>query len=288
MRFKNLMSGLLLGSFLAPVEAVVLEFHSFTGLSASVDGTLDGATVADQYGGHQYTSYVGSLGLMFADPSVVEDIIGTPLGSFRGDAGGAHAGGLGLMGFCIDSETGFGVSATTDQTFYYEPMSWEVAEARYLSEGVGGYRAGGLKKAAYLLERHYVEADAGGDLEAAAMQAAIWEVLTDSDPNLNDGRGNYFLRTDTGDATLNQRSGEIAALTSQWFAEADAADWGGSGYDPLDRVLFWLDPADTGANQSVITLNPNLVSAVPEPGVALLVVGGLGLALRRRRNAMGA
>ena len=80
-------------------QAAVIEFNAFSGLSSSVDGTLHGATVADQYGGSQYTSYVGHLSLMFADQSLVAEVLGTPGGTIRGDARrrrwrGAWSGGL--------------------------------------------------------------------------------------------------------------------------------------------------------------------------------------------------
>ena len=160
---------------------------------------------------------------------------------------------------------------------------------RYLSEGVGGYAAGG-RSGDLLMEHYYSTASSRGDVTTAALQAAIWELLTDTQPSLAQGQGSYFVRNDTSDAYPNQRSNEIVAWTELWFAEAGAADWGGADYDPADKVIFWLDPDSTQANQSVITLNPdfNAFRAVPEPGVALFVLVALTVAaLRRRMNRVG-
>jgi len=262
------------------------NFNGVSGVNSSTDGSIDGWTLADHYGGSDYSGYVGELSLIFSNQNDVAGGIGVPRGTFLGDVDGSYAGDLGLVVFCLDSETGFGSSSSPSQTFQYQAYNAGAAESRYLAEGVNGYRVGGLLRAAYLIENFYDVAHGGGDLEASALQAAIWEVLTDATPDLSTGSGNYYVRDTTGSGLLDQRSSDVISLTAQWFAAAEAASWGGPGYDPGDRVAFWLDPEDVLQNQSVIALNPDAMSVtlVPEPGSALLVVLGAGGLLARRRR----
>jgi hypothetical protein len=280
---------LFLVALLCPVCAraqSALSLLPFNGSDPNVDGTLNGWTVADQFGTSQYAGYVGHLGVIFQDQAAFADVSGTPRGSFRGDAGGAYAGQLGLVAFCIDSETSFrGTSNQAPQN--YVPNQAYTAEARYLDEGVSGYGTGGLLKAAYLLETFYDQAMSLGDLGAATLQAAIWEVLTDSTPNLAIGNGNYFLRNNTGNATQNNRANQMITQSNSWFSTALANNWGGSSYNPGDRVVFWLDSSATSANQSIITLNPYHngagIIAVPEPSVLVMLLPAVAIACRRRR-----
>lgn len=263
-----------------------LSLLPFNGGDANVDESLNGWIVPDQFGLSQYSGYVGHLGVIFQDQAAFAAVVGTPRGSFRGDSSGSYAGQLGLVAFCIDSETSFlGTSNQAPQN--YTAHQAYNAEARYLGEGVSGYGTGGLLRAAYLLETFYDDAMAAGDLGAAALQSSIWEVLTDSTPDLALGVGNYFLRNNTGDATLNGRADQMITLTNTWFSTAVANNWGGSSYDPGDRVVFWLDPNATSANQSIITLNPisngSPIIAVPEPSSALIMLSALGLLFRRGR-----
>lgn len=285
MRFLPVLSAVLLGSATFSA-AQTYQFNGISGINSATDGSIDGWTVADQFGSNQYSGYVGELALIFANQNDVPGGIGVPRGTFLGDAGDTYAGDLGLVVFCIDSETAFGNSGSPAQTFTYEAYAWGAAENRYLSEGVSSYQLDGLLRAAYLLETYYDEAHDGGDLGASALQAAIWEVLADASPDLSTGSGMYFVRNNTGSTTLNQRSNDIISLTSGWFAAAEAAGWGGPDYDPEGRVAFWLDPDNVTFNQSVISLVPTGMDVilVPEPGSALLLLlGGVVTLLRRRR-----
>lgn len=272
----------------ASVHGQTFQFNSISGVNSATDDAIDGWAVSDEFLGSPFQGYAGELSLIFANPEDVPGGIGTPRGTFRGDLGGAYSDQLGLVVFCIDPNIQFPNSANPSQSFTYAAHGLEAAEGRYLSEGVAGYRAGGLLRAAYMIETFYDQAHAGGDLEAAALQAAIWEVLTDGTPDLSLGQGNYFLRDNTGSSGSNLRSQQMISLTNSWFANAVAANWGGAGYDPGNRVAFWLDPSNIQANQSVISLNPDPASMalVPEPGSGLLVmVGGLMLSSRRRRSS---
>ncbi|MEM9235907.1 MAG: PEP-CTERM sorting domain-containing protein [Verrucomicrobiota bacterium] len=262
------------------------QFNGITGVNSATDDSIGGWTIADQYLGSNFSGYAGEMSLIFANDGDVPSGIGVPRGTFVGDAGGAYAGDLGLVVFCIDINTGFRESASPAETFSYEAHTFASAESRYLAEGVTGYRSGGLLRAAYLIENFYDAAHAGGDLGAAALQAAIWEVLTDGDPSLAPGDDNYFLRNNSPQSVLNLRTDQMVALTDTWFADAVANNWGGAGYDPGNRVAFWLDPTNVNLNQSVISLNPDTMSLslVPEPGSALLVMIGGVLSLMRRRR----
>ncbi len=187
-------------------HAQTYEFNAAVGSSLTVNGALDGTTVADHYWGSDYSGYVGELALVFANQGELPGDIGVPRGTFLGDSGDTYAGSLGLVVFCLDSETTFNTSSNASQTYTYEAYAWQAAETRFMSEGVDGYNAGGLLKAAYLIEQYYDIAHDGGDLGAAALQSAIWEVVTDAVPSVADGDGNYYVRTDTGIGTEIVRS----------------------------------------------------------------------------------
>jgi hypothetical protein len=255
----------------------------------SVDGSLNGWDVADQYGVNQYQGNIGHLGLIPGQVTGSPTIDPNAIGTFLGDPNDTYDGRAGLVGFCIDSETSL-VGAGTGQLVDYEAYTWDAAETRYLVEGVSGYRPGGLRRAAYLLENFFVESEVLGSLGAASMQAAIWEVLTDESPSLALNDGNYFVRNNTGDATLDSRSNQIVAQTANWFASAEADNWGRADYEPGGGIVFWLDPEATSANQSVITFNgfSSGLDAIPEPHVAFLGFAGLLLSLRRRRRELTA
>lgn len=269
--------------------AQVFQFNGLSGVNPAVDDSIDGWTIADQFDGGDLSAYAGELSLIFANDEDVPSGLGVPRGTFVGDADGAYAGKLGLVVFCTDINTGFRTSANPDDVFAYEAHSLAAAESRYLAEGVTDYYSGGLRRAAYLIENYYDVAHDGDDLGAAALQAAIWEVLTDETPSLAPGADTYFLRNDTSQGTLNDRTNQMVALTDTWFADAVANDWGGSSYDPGDRVAFWLDPTNINLNQSVISLNPDSenLTLVPEPGSSMLVMIGGVLSLLRRRRLSG-
>lgn len=267
-------------------QGQVFQFNSRSGVNSDTDGSLDGWTIADRLGGVDYSGYAGELSLIFANEDDLPTGLGVPRGTFLGDAEGAYADRLGLVVFCTDPNTGFLDSSSPAESFAYRPLALAAAESRYLSEGVAGYIAGGLKRAAYLIETFFDGAHAAGDREAAALQAAVWEVLTDSTPNLATGAGNYFLRNDTSQSILNLRSDEMIALTNSWFASAAADEWGGPDYDPGSRVVFWLDPTNVHLNQTVMSLNPDAAtfSLVPEPSSGLLAMLGVFVGLTRRRR----
>lgn len=259
-----------------------VSFWTLSGSSGDVDGVADGRTVADRLNSNSYNGYVGEMILMPTDPAFLGDLETDARGLVEADADGGYSGVRGIAGFCIDSETGYQISANQFDTHSYVPLEYAEAESRYngVNNGSGNgaafYRSGGLLRAAYLIDRFFEETHAGGNSEAAAMQAAIWELLYDEVPSVDTGDGAYYVRNNTGDSGTNQVSNSIIGITRNWFDIAEAENWGGSGYDPTDRVIFWLDPTDTDNNQSIITLNPfSEVTPIPEPGTPV----GFGIGL---------
>ena len=280
--------GLLLGS--SGLQAQV-QFWTASGNSSDVDAVLDGRTVADRLGSNSYSGYVGEMILMPSDPNYLGGLAPDAPGIVVADGDGAYSGVRGIVGFCIDSETAFQVSSGALDLKTYVPHDFAAANSRYngvnngSGNGVPFYRDGGLLRAAYLIDSFFESAHAAGETEAAALQAAIWEVLYDATPDVTTGSGNYYVRNNTGSSTTNAVSNSIITITNGWFATADAENWGGAGYDPSDRVIFWLDPTDTDNNQSIITLNPFQGAVpIPEPGTPMGVVFGAALLLIRRRR----
>lgn len=226
------------------------------------------------------------------DPNFLGGLAPDAPGLIEGDADGAYSGVRGIVGFCIDSETGFRNSSSRTDFNSYVPLDYTEANSRYnginngSGNGVAFYRDGGLLRAAYLMDKFFESAHAGGDTRAAALQTAIWEVLYDGNASVDTGDGNYYVRNNTGDSGTDNISNNIIGITDGWFAQAEADNWGGPGYDPTDRVIFWLDPTDTDNNQSIITLNPfEGPVPVPESGSAfLLAVGAMALVLKRDRK----
>lgn len=261
-----------------------VDFWSISGQSVEVTAVVDGYDVADRLGSNDYNGYVGELVIAPTDPSLLGGLPASTLGIIETSSGGAYDSVRGLVGFCIDSETGFQTSSGLLDSKSYMALNYEEANSRYIEDGVSQYRPGSLLRAAYLIDRFYEEVHAGGDLEAAALQTAIWEVMYDATPNVGTGIGNYYVRNNTRNGTLNARSNEIIAQTTLWFNEAEADNWGGAGYDPSNRVIFWVDPNNANNNQSIITLNPgNSITTVPEMDTVVLSVIGIPLLLIRRR-----
>lgn len=270
------------------LQAAPSSFFAQSGNHSSLNGALDGTTVADQLGLSPYDGFVGELALIPVDSSALASVPSGTAGMITADNGGTFSNRRGLAGFCIDSETGFLTSSSSSSSQHrsYEALSFSSANARYLSEGTHYYLADGLKRAAYLLENFYNSAHNGSDVEAAALQSAIWEVLYDSNPNVSLNQGNYFIRTDVGNNSAKNTAKDVAAQANSWLTAAKNANWGGSTYDPANRVLFWLDPNNSQLNQSIITLNPANWTPTPVPeaeGVALFA-GSFGLLLLVRRR----
>ena len=270
------------------LQAAPVSFYGQSGNHSALNGALDGVDVADQLGLSPYDGFIGQLALIPADPTLLSYVTAGTAGMITADGGGAFSDLRGLAGFCIDSETTFLTSSGTgfSQLHGYEAHNFSSADSRYLSDGVNFYLAGGLKKAAYLLETFYGDAHGGGDEEAAALQAAIWDVLYDSSHGVGLNDGNYYLRTNAGNRSARNTANAVANQANDWLDAAAAANWGGTGYDPANRVIFWLDPEDTQLNQSIITLNPGnwQTVAVPEPGAPAMLAGGLGFLLLLRRR----
>lgn len=284
--FRTLLGSALLLALAATSSAQSLEFWTAAGSSTNVDASLDGASINDHLVTSDYSGFVGQVGLLPTNATALSGVAPGTAGIFEGDSGGLFSGTRGLVGFDIDSETSFFTSANLGQTFIYQALDFATANAIFQADGVSHYIAGRLLHAAYLLESYFAAAHAGDNLDAAALQVAIWEVLYDVTPNVGTGNGNYYVRNNVGSSIDRDEANAVIATANAWLAEAALNNWGGASYDPADRVIFWLDPTNATTKGSVITLNPagsNLV-LVPEPSSALLALAGLSGALLRRRR----
>jgi hypothetical protein len=116
----------------------------------------------------------------------------------------------------------------------------------------------GAAKAAWLLNT-YAETihAAGSGLEAAALQVAIWEALSDNDRNLADG---YFTLLTGGDLAVKAND----YLDALFSVNGD-----------INSVATWLDAVGPNGGQDQI--------ATPEPS-SLVLLGVAGMLVRRRRR----
>jgi len=126
----------------------------------------------------------------------------------------------------------------------------------------------GGEKAAWLLNTYAPGIHSSGNgLEAAALQVAIWEAISDNDHNLSTG---YFTLLTTGTYT----SEAVAqAIYDQANVYLSALFYGG-GYHTSEAT--WLDATTaTGGGQDQI--------ATPEPS-SLMLLGLAGVFVRRRKQ----
>jgi hypothetical protein len=125
----------------------------------------------------------------------------------------------------------------------------------------------GGAKAAWLLNTFAPAIHAGGtELEAAGLQVAIWEAISDNDHDLSTG---YFTLLTAGAWTGATRAEAIRdqaqSYLDQLFYTADAYH---------TSTATWLDATtETGGGQDQI--------ATPEPS-SLVLLGAAGLFMRRR------
>jgi hypothetical protein len=115
--------------------------------------------------------------------------------------------------------------------------------------------------------------DGGGDVEAAALQVAIWEAVNDSDNNL--AAGGFAL-------VVNSSVGGGEALAAQIRDQAQVY-LGQLFYAPGEfhtSTAVWLDATPTGQDQITQLVAPRPVA---EPGTLLLFGLGVPCAFLRRR-----
>jgi hypothetical protein len=286
MRTLPSLASLFLLSLSATQAAQTVSFWSASGSSQDLNDALNGATIFDHLGSSDYSGYIGELILMPTEPAFLSEAAVDARGMAIADSDGTFAGTRGFVGFCIDSETNFEVSSDLSVTYNYQPMGFSAAENRYSTESVNLYVAGGLKRAAYLLENYFDAAQGSGSLGGASLQAGIWGTLYDLNPDLSTGIGNYYIRNNVGITQKDGEANEIISRVNTWYAEAEANNWGGADYNPDENVLFWIDPEGTQENQSIMTLRTEGIpfDLVPEPGVAVMMIGGLGLLTLSRRR----
>ena len=277
--FRTLLSALFLALISNSQAAQTLAFLSDKGTSTDVNEALRGVTIPDSLSGNDYYGYVGELILIPQDSGILAEATADTKGIATSDADGIFGGARGFVGFCIDSETPFLTSSSLGETFAYQPLSFEAANARFQTDSVDQYLNGGLKRAAYMIETFYDAASAGGDFEAGALQISIWGALYDIDPDVSTGSGNYYVRNTIGSPQTQSTSNDLINLVNGWYSQAAADDWGGPDYNPDENVVFWVDPDDATSNQSIITLRVDgtPVDFVPEPGVSLTLLSSLSM-----------
>jgi len=140
-------------------------------------------------------------------------------------------------------------------------------------DGVLDADAGG--RAAWLFNTFAPTIRAGGtDIEAAALQVAIWEAVQDSDNNLVDGDFALVVNSSIwgGEVLASQIRDQAQVYLNQLF------------YAPgqfYTSTAVWLDATPSGQDQ--ITQLPEGPTPVPEPGTLLLLGLAVPCAFLKRR-----
>ena len=262
----------------------IYSFYPVSGGNSSVNAALDGITVYDSFNGHQGHAFAGEMGLVFADQAAYTGAQ-TPANTFRADADGALPNYLGLWGYCVDFNSPWKDSSSQSRQFRATTVS--EADRIYSQQGVTGYLSGGLYRAAYLIDSFSSLVNSQGDIEATALQTAIWEVLYDSQPDVT--TGNYFVRNQLSNTTLANQMTQVRDTANGYLAAAAAENWGTDSFDPDSRAVVWMTTdLQTSAFQSLLTVNPQGMPVQygdPVPEASSLLLGMLApLALIRRRR----
>lgn len=274
---------------LGPVSAQstgTYDFLPVSGGNSAANAALDGFRIYDTFRGSAGQAYAGEMGLVFADQSAYTGTQ-TPANTFRADADGPLPDQLGLWGYCVDITSPWRDNTTQSRQFRATTIA--DADLLYRQQGVTGYLAGGLHRAAYLVDSYSATVKDQDQYAAAALQAAIWEVLYDANPSVTEGAGNYFVRNHLGTSQLSNDMTHVQTLANGYLSTAAANQWGAGSFDPANRVVVWM-PTDLQASsfQSLLTVNPQELPVqyggpIPEPGTLALALLSPVLLFRRRR-----
>jgi hypothetical protein len=134
------------------------------------------------------------------------------------------------------------------------------------ADQLGAYSVDAGKKAAWLFNTYAPTIHATGtNIEAAALQVAIWEALYDETPNL--GSGDFQLVVSAGVAGGLTLAQAIRAQAWQYLV-GEHGVFNAGGYNTSTAV--WLNAPIPRGQDQIVGRQP-----VPEPSSLLLVLGGL-------------
>ena len=185
--------------------------------------------------------------------SLAGDPLGNPFSDFVGEL---------LWNWIGTPEPGFSSGSIytycVDATSYLQdPQTVTARSTDLLTSGTGGADAGG--RVAYLVDKYAADVHQNGtDVDAAALQIAIWEALYDSTEDLS---GGTFALVTTG-AIYDKAKFYLDDLYSGGTYHTASATW-----------------LDTRAGQDQVVLTPT-----PEPASLTLFGSALALAAARRRK----
>jgi len=215
-------------------SALVFVLNTTQASASQIDftGTGKGAwatfSLAGDPLGNPFSDFVGEL---------LWNWIGTPAPGFSNDS---------IYTYCVDATS-----------YLQDPQTVTARSTDLLTSGTGGADAGG--RVAYLVDKYAADVHQNGtDVDAAALQIAIWEALYDSTEDLS---GGTFALVTTG-AIYDKAKFYLDDLYSGGTYHTASATW-----------------LDTRAGQDQVVLTPT-----PEPASLTLFGSALAFAAARRRK----